>query len=71
MDISTKAQLSIPKIQFTDHMNLNKEHQSVDTSVLRRQNKLLMGGRDRRYLGGKEEGDVQKEDKIKYGRIQG
>ena len=36
--------LRIPKIQFTDHMNLKKEDQSVDTSVLRRGKKIPMGG---------------------------
>ena len=37
--------LGIPKIQFTDHMKLKKEDQSVDTSVLHRKgNKIAMGG---------------------------
>ena len=37
--------LGIPKIQFTDHMKLKKEGQSVDTSILlRRGNKISMGG---------------------------
>ena len=31
----------IPKIQFTDHMKLKKEDQSVDASVLRWGNKIL------------------------------
>jgi hypothetical protein len=35
----------IPKIQFTDHMKLKKENQSVDTSILlRRGIKIPMGG---------------------------
>lgn len=44
MDISPKFRL--PKIEFTDHRRLKKkEDQSVDTSVLlRRGNKMLMGG---------------------------
>jgi hypothetical protein len=34
----------IPKIQFTDHMKLKKEDQSVDALVLlRRGNKILTG----------------------------
>jgi hypothetical protein len=37
--------LGIPRIQFTDHMKLKKEDQSVDASVLlRRGNKILTGG---------------------------
>jgi hypothetical protein len=39
--------LGIPKIQFTDHMKLKKEDQSVGTSVLlRRGNKILKGGNE-------------------------
>jgi hypothetical protein len=35
----------IPKIQFTDHMNLKKKYQSADISVLlRRRNKIPMEG---------------------------
>jgi hypothetical protein len=38
-------ELGIPKIQFTDHVKLKKEDQSVDTLVLlRRGNKFSMGG---------------------------
>jgi hypothetical protein len=38
--------LGIPKVQFNDHMKLNKkEEQSVDTLVfLRRGNRIPMGG---------------------------
>ena len=37
--------LEIPKIQFTDHMKLKKEDQSVDALVLlRMDNKILLGG---------------------------
>jgi hypothetical protein len=37
--------LRILKIQFTDHMKLKMEDQSLDASVcLRRGNKILMGG---------------------------
>jgi hypothetical protein len=45
VDIDQK--LRIPKIQFTDHMKLKKkENQNVDAStLLRRGNKILMGGR--------------------------
>jgi hypothetical protein len=43
VDISPNFE--IPKIQFTDHMKLKKEDQSVDTSVLlRRGNKILTDG---------------------------
>ena len=35
--------LKILKIQFTDHMTLKKEDQSVGASVLRKGNKILMG----------------------------
>ena len=40
-------------IQLTDHMKLkNKEDQSVDTSfLLRRENKIIMGGRGRTWEG--------------------
>jgi hypothetical protein len=34
-------------IQFTDHMKVKKEDQSVDAPVLlRRGNKIIMGGRE-------------------------
>ena len=42
--ISFTPKLGIPKIQFTDHMKLKKDDQSVDTSVLlRRGIKIPMG----------------------------
>jgi hypothetical protein len=43
VDISPK--LGIPTIQFTDHMKLKKEDQSMDASaLLRRGNKIIKGG---------------------------
>ena len=50
--------LRIPKIQFTDHMKLKKkEDQSVDTSVLlRRGNKIPMGGDTETKCGAETEG---------------
>jgi hypothetical protein len=44
--------LGIPKIQFTDHMKLKKEDQSVDTSVLLRgeQNTHGRSYRDKIYV---------------------
>jgi hypothetical protein len=46
VDVSPEAQkLSIPKIQFTNHMKLKNEDQSVDTLILlRRGNKIPIGG---------------------------
>jgi hypothetical protein len=39
------CQFGISKIQFIDHMKLKKkEHQSMNTSVLRRGIKITMGG---------------------------
>ena len=52
----------ITKIQFTDHMKFKKkEDQYVDDSVLlRRGNKILMGGSGRnRGGGGEKEGQDQ------------
>ena len=50
--------LQIPKIQFTDHMKpKKKEDQSVDVSVLlRRRNKILMGGNTETKCGAETEG---------------
>jgi hypothetical protein len=43
--IKLAPKLSIPKIQFTDHLKLKTEDQSMDASVLlRRGNKMLAGG---------------------------
>ena len=57
-DISPK--LGIPKIQFTDHMNLKKkEDQSVDASVLlRRGNKIPLRGDTETKFGAETEGEV-------------
>jgi hypothetical protein len=58
----------LPTIQLTDHMKLKKkEHQSVDTLVLlRRENKILTGGRGREGLGRKRkgEGDKRGQDQV-------
>jgi hypothetical protein len=59
VDISTEAQkLGRPKIQFTNHMKLKKkEDQSVDTSILlRRGNKIPMGGVSETKCGAETEG---------------
>ena len=50
--------LRIPKIQFKDHMKLKKkEDQSVDTLVLlRRGNKIPMGGDTETKCGAETEG---------------
>jgi hypothetical protein len=50
--------LRISKIQFTDHMKLNKkEDQIVDTSILlRRGNKIPMGGDIETIYGAETEG---------------
>jgi hypothetical protein len=50
--------LRILTIKFTDHMKLNKkEEQSVDTSILlRKGNKIIMGGRGRERPGKKKGG---------------
>ena len=55
-DINPK--LRICKIQFTDHMKLKKkEDQSVDDSLLlRRRNKILMGGNMETKYGAETEG---------------
>ena len=43
--------------QFTDHMKLRKEDQSVDTLVLlRRENKIPMGGNTETKCGAETEG---------------
>jgi hypothetical protein len=49
--------LRIPKIQFTNHMNLKKEDQSVDTSVLlRREDKIPLEGVTETKFGEETEG---------------
>ena len=49
--------LGIPKIQFTDHMKLKKEDQSVDTLILLgRGNKIHMGGDTETKCGAETEG---------------
>ena len=57
MDILAQK-LGIPKIQFIDHINLkNKEDQSVVALVLlRRGNKILMGGDTETKCGAETEG---------------
>jgi hypothetical protein len=54
--------LRILMIQLTDHMKLTKkENQSVDTSVLlRRGNKINVGGRGWERLGRKTRGEKEK-----------
>jgi hypothetical protein len=50
-------ELGIPKIQFTDHVKLKKEDQSVDTLVLlRRGNKIPIGGDTETKCGAETEG---------------
>ena len=53
----------IPKLQFTDHMKLKKkEDQSVDASVLlRRGNKILIGGNLERKSGAETEGKASRD----------
>jgi hypothetical protein len=52
-------QLGIPKIQFTDHLKIKKDHQSVDTLVLlRRGNKIPMGGDIETKYGAETEGET-------------
>jgi hypothetical protein len=47
----------IPKIQFTDHMKLKKEDQSVDASIfLRRRNNIHTGGYMETTCGAETEG---------------
>ena len=49
--------LRIPKIQFTNHMKLKKEHQSEDTSILLRMgNKIPMEGVTETKFGAAPEG---------------
>ena len=57
-ECSFAQKLKIPKIQFTDHMKLKKkEDQRVDTSVLlRRENKIPMGGDTETKYGAEIEG---------------
>ena len=52
-------------IQFTDHMKLKKkEDQSVNASVLlRRGNKIIIGGRGRKEFGRKRRGEGEREGK--------
>jgi hypothetical protein len=63
--------LRIPMIQLTDHMKLNKKKdQSVDASIpLRRENKIITGGKGERDLGGREEGEWERGGgRIRYGK---
>ena len=54
--------LQITRIQFTDHMKLKKEDQSVDASVLlRRGNKIIKGSRGWEGLGRKRGVEGEKE----------
>jgi hypothetical protein len=49
--------LRIPKIQFTDHMKLKKEDQSVGALVLlRKENKILTGANMETKCGAETEG---------------
>jgi hypothetical protein len=48
--------LRIPKIKFTDHMKFKKEDQSMDASVLRRGNKIVMGANMVSKCGAETEG---------------
>ena len=70
MDIRQK--LRIPTIQLIDRMKHKKKaDKSVDALVLlRRGNKIIIGGRRKRDLGGREEED-KKGDRIRCGRGQG
>jgi hypothetical protein len=55
--LSFAPKLKTPKIQFTDPMKLKKKDQNVDASViLKRGNKILMGGRGWEGLGRKRGG---------------
>jgi hypothetical protein len=59
VDISPK--LGISKIEFTDHMNLKKEDQSVGALVLlRRGNKILTGANTEAKCGAETEGKAIK-----------
>jgi len=49
--------LRIPKIQFTDHMQLKKKDESMDATVLlRKGNKILTGGNTEKKHGAETEG---------------
>ena len=51
--------LGIPKIQFTDKIKLRrKEDQSVDTFILRKGNKIPMGGHTEAKCGSETEGMI-------------
>ena len=67
--------LRISTIQLTDHMKLkNKENQNVDASVLlRRENKIITGGRGWEGLERKRGGERGKrgQGRISYGKKQG
>jgi hypothetical protein len=54
--VGISSELRIPKIQFTDHMKVKKEDQSVGASVLRKGNKIPMGGDTEPKCGAKTEG---------------
>jgi hypothetical protein len=55
---------------YTDHMKLKrKKDQRVDASVLlRRGNNIIKGSREGGDLGGREEEERKKGDRIRYGR---
>jgi hypothetical protein len=49
----------MPKIQFTEHMKVKKEDQSVDTLVLlKRDNSIPMGGDTETKRGSETEGNA-------------
>jgi hypothetical protein len=56
--VGISPKFRIPKIQFTDYMKLKKkEDQSMDASILlRRGNKILMGGNTETKCGAETEG---------------
>jgi len=55
--VNISLNLGISKIQFTDHMNLKKEDQSVAALVLiRRGNKICTGGNMETKFGAETEG---------------
>jgi hypothetical protein len=56
--------LKISMIQLTDQMNLKKEDQSVDVSILRRRNKIIPGAR------GKEGPERERGERGKGGQDQ-
>jgi hypothetical protein len=62
--VDIRQKISIPTMQLTDHMKLKKkEDQSVNASaLLRRENKIFLGGRGLEKLG-REEGKQKKKKK--------